>query len=96
MAFPSPVGGVKIVFPVDLSTDTAAILNLLDLRSIMGCPGGTRLVFTRPFRAKRELKRIILGKKAIIITFKLGTTTFFPVTIFFYENLKTNWPEMCA
>ena len=72
---------------IDLSTDTAAILNLLDLRSIMGCPGGTRLVFTRPFRAKRELKRIILGKKAIIITSKLGTTTFFPVTIFFYENL---------
>ena len=26
--------------PIDLFTDTAAILNLLDLRSIMGCPGG--------------------------------------------------------
>ena len=25
---------------IDLFTDTAAILNLLDLRSIMGCPGG--------------------------------------------------------
>ena len=39
MAVPSPVGGVKIVSPVDLSTDTAAILNLLDLRSIMRYPG---------------------------------------------------------
>ena len=42
---------------IDLFTDTAAILNLLALRSIMGCPGGmstipyTRLVFTRAFRA---------------------------------------------
>ena len=32
---------------IDLSADTAAILNLLDLRSIMGCPGGTRSVFPR-------------------------------------------------
>ena len=35
----------------DLFTDTAAILYQLDLRSIMGCPGGTRSVFTRAFRA---------------------------------------------
>ena len=38
-----------------LFTDTAAIFNLLDLNRIMGCPGGTRLVFTRAFQAKREL-----------------------------------------
>ena len=25
---------------IDLFTDTAAILNLLDLRNVMGCPGG--------------------------------------------------------
>ena len=62
---------------IDLFTDTAAILNLLDLRSIMGCPGGTRSVFTRAFRAKRELHCIFLGKKAIIITSKHGTTIFF-------------------
>ena len=68
---------------IDLFTDTAAILNLLDLRSIMGCPGGTRSVFTRAFRAKRELHCIFLGKKAIIITSKHGTTIFFPITIFF-------------
>ena len=42
---------------IDFFTDMAAILNLLDLRSIMGCPGGmssigyTRSVFTRTFRA---------------------------------------------
>ena len=62
---------------IDLFSDTAAILNLLDLRSIMGCPGSTRSVFTRAFRAKRELQCIFLGKKAIIITSKHGTTIFF-------------------
>ena len=46
----------------NLFTGTAAILNLLDLRSIMGCPGGTGSVFTRAFQAKRELHCIFLGK----------------------------------
>ena len=68
---------------IDPLTDTAAILNLLHLTSIMGCPGGTRSVFTRAFRAKRELHCIFLGKKAIIITSKHGTTIFFLITIFF-------------
>ena len=31
---------------IDLFTDTAATLNLLDLRSIMGCPGAIRSEFT--------------------------------------------------
>ena len=81
---------------IDLFTDTAAILNLLDLRSIMGCPGGTRLVFTRACRAKRELHCIFLGKEAIIITFKHGTTIIFLITIFLKENLKKNLPEKHA
>ena len=59
-----------------------AILNLLDLRSIMGYPGGNRSVFTRAFRVKRELHCIFLRKKAIIITSKHGKTIFFPITIF--------------
>ena len=62
---------------IDLFTDTAAILNLFDLRSIMGCPGGIRSVFTRGFRAKRELQCIFLWKKEIVITSKHGTTIFF-------------------
>ena len=53
----------KFGFLIDLFTHTAAILNLLDLRSIMGCPGSTRSVFTRTFRAKREPYCIFLGKK---------------------------------
>ena len=82
--------------PIDLFTDTAAILNLLDLRSIMGCPGGTRSVFTRAFRAKRELQCIFLGKKAIIITSKHSTTIFFSHYNLFIGKLKENWPEKSA
>ena len=58
---------------IDLFTDTATIVNLLDLRSIMGCQGGmstiqyTRSVFTRAFRANFSLsssrKKIVMGKK---------------------------------
>ena len=74
-------GGTKLIdylcALIDLFTDMAAILNLLDLRSIMGCPGGTRSVFTRTFQAKRELQFIFLGKKVIIIISKHGTTIFF-------------------
>ena len=85
-----------LYFPIDLSTDTAAMLNLLDLRSIMGCPWGTRSVFMCAFRAKREFQCMNLGKKAIIITSYHGATIFFPIAIFFYENLKKNWPEKRA
>ena len=81
---------------IDLFTDTAAILNLLDLRSIMGCPGGTRSVSTSAFRAKRELHYVFLGKKAISSTSKHGTTIFFPIRIFFSENLEKNCPEKRA
>ena len=68
---------------MDLFTDTVAILNLLDLRSIMGCS-----VFTRAFRAKRELQCIFLGKKAIVITSKDGTTIFFSHYNLFLGKLK--------
>ena len=84
---------------IDLFTDKAAMLNLLHLRSIMGCPGGgggTRSVFTPSLRAKRELHCIFLEKKAIIITSKHGTMTFFPITVSLKENLTKNWPEKRA
>ena len=64
-------------YTIDLFTDMATILNLLDLRSIMGFLGGTRSVFTRAFRAKRELQCILLRKKTSMITSKHGTTIFF-------------------
>ena len=54
----------------------------------MGCPGGTRSVFTSAFRAKRELQCIFLGKKAIVITPKDGTTIFFSHHNLFLGKLK--------
>ena len=70
---------------------TAAIF-----KEYFGMPMGIRSVFTRAFRSKRELQWIFLGKKEIIITSKHGTTIFFPITIFFYENLKKKWLEKRA
>ena len=54
----------------------------------MGCTEGTRSVFTRAFRAKRELQCIFLGKKAIIITSKHGTAIFFYHYNLFLGRLK--------
>ena len=54
----------------------------------MGFPGGNRSVFTRAFLAKRELHCIFLGKKAIIITSKHGTTIFFSHYNLFLGKLK--------
>ena len=54
----------------------------------MGCPGGTRSVFTRAFRAKRERHCLFLVKKVIIITSKHGTTIFFSHYNLFLGKLK--------
>ena len=73
---------------IDLFTNTVTIMNLLDLRSIIGCLGGTCSVFTHAFQAKRELHCIFLQKKAIIITSKHGTTIFFSHCNLFVGKLK--------
>ena len=54
----------------------------------MGCTGGTRSVLTLTFRAKRGLQCIFLGKKAIVITSKDGTTIFFSHYNLFLGKLK--------
>ena len=48
---------------IDLFADSVAILNLLDLRRIMGCAGGTRLVFMCAFRAKRESSSLYISRE---------------------------------
>ena len=84
--------------PIDLFllTDTAAILNLLYLRRLMGCPGSSRPVFIRAFQGQKENFCIFLGKNAIIITSKQGTTIFFSHYNLFLGNLKENWSEKRA
>ena len=64
------------------------MLNLLDLRRIMGCPSGARS--RRAFRAKRELPCVFLRKKAIIITSKHATKIFFSHYNIFLGKLKEN------
>ena len=75
-------------------TDTAAILNYLDLRSIMGCPGGGGVgrawarsdvlapVFTRAFRANFSLssprKRLQWEKKIVVPCLDVIMITFLP------------------
>ena len=49
---------------IDLFTDTAAILNFLDLRSIMVCTFGSRSVF----RQKENFTVHFSGKSRIIIS----------------------------
>ena len=63
---------------------------------LMVSPGRTRLFFTRAFWAKRELHCIFLGKKAIIITSKHGTTIFFSHDNLFLGKLKEDWSEKRA
>ena len=45
------------------------------------------------FSGKMITSKYISREKKIIITSKHGTTIFFPITIFFFENFKKNWPE---
>ena len=73
---------------IDLFNDTAAIFKLLDLRNIMGRPGGTCSVFIHTFHAKRKFHFIFLSKKVIIILSKHGTTIFFSHYNLFLEKLK--------
>ena len=67
---------------------TVAILNLLDLRSIIGCLVGTCSVFAHAFQVKRELYCIFLRKTAIIMTSKHGTMIFFSHCNLFVGKLK--------
>ena len=83
---------------IDLFTDTAAILNLLHLSSIMGCPGGHSLsIYARFLGKKRTSVHISPQKGDHLYYIQARYTIFFvPITIFFYENVKKNWPKKRA
>ena len=61
----------------DLFTDTAAILNLLELRGIMGCPVDTRSVFTGAFQAKKRTSTYFSLEKSEHDDIQQCTTIFF-------------------
>ena len=48
--------------PIDLFTDMAAIFNLLDSRSIMGCPGALARSFTRAFRSGKKRTSLYISR----------------------------------
>ena len=65
------------------------IIEFIRVKKYYGMPKGHLLSIYTRFLAKRELHCTFLGKKTIIIT---SQRSFFPITIFFWENLKKNWP----
>ena len=74
-------GGSGLV--IDLFTDTAAILNLLDLRSIMGCPGGHSLsIYARFSGKKRTSLSIYRAKGDHYYIQKRHNDLFFPLQSF--------------
>ena len=94
---PFSLGDGPIERLIDLFTDTAAILNLLDLRSIMGCPGGTRSLSTNArFSSKNRTSLYISRKKAIIITSKQGTTIFFLGKLGKLEYILSEYIGSCS
>ena len=88
------VGDFNLI--IDLFTDTAAILNLLDLRSIMGCSRGmstirfTRSVYIRvlfgPIFLQFFLEKDCNGKKDRCVVFGSNNDRIFPkkYTVKFY------------
>ena len=76
---------MHLVYPplIDLFTDTAAILNYFDLRSIMGCPGGMITIRCTRLVLEIWLSHYISrekGDRYYILTRHNGL---FPITILF-------------
>ena len=68
----------------DLFTDTEAILNLFDLRSIMGCPGGHSLSIYARFLGKKRTSLYISREKGdhYYIQTRHNDPFFFPLQSF--------------
>ena len=62
------------------------MLNLLDLRSIMGCQRALALYLRALFGQEENFTVYFSGQKAIIITSKHGTTLFFSPLKSFYRK----------
>ena len=80
-----------------LLTDTAAMLNLLDLRRLMGCPWNSRPVFIRAFQGQKENFTVhFSGKRRSLLHPMKAQRSFFSHYILFLGNLKENWSEKRA
>ena len=56
-------------------------------------PRGALAQYLLALLGQKRTSLYISREKTIIISSKHGATIFFPITIFFYENLKKNWPK---
>ena len=74
---------------INLLTDTAAILNLLDLRSIMVCRGSTRSVFGE-FWAKKEY---FSGKTRSLLHSNKAQRSFFRLRSFATKTYRKIGPK---
>ena len=69
--------------PIDIFTDTVAILNSLDLRSIMGCPGALAKYLRALFGQKENFTVYFPGKRHSLLHPNTAQRSFFPIAIFF-------------
>ena len=59
-------------------------------------PRGTRSVFTSAFGQKENFTVYFSGKRQSLLHPNTTQRPFFPITIFYQENVKKNWPEKRA
>ena len=59
------IAALERIEGIDLFTDTSAILNLLDLMSIMGCPGEHSLSIYAHFSGKKRTSLYIYREKGV-------------------------------
>ena len=85
------------VCKIDLFTDTVAILNLNRFKEYYGMPRGHSLSIYARFLAKNRTSIYISQEKGDRYYIqRRHNDFFFLITIFFWENLKKNWPEKRA
>ena len=59
-------------------------------------PRSTRSVFTSAFGQKENFTVYFSGKRRSLLHPNTTQRPFFPIIIFYYENVKKNWPEKRA
>ena len=78
---------------IDLFTDTAAILNLLDLRSIMGCPGALAQYLRALFGQKENFNVYFSGKRRSLLHPNTAQRSFFPLQYFSRKTERKIGPK---
>ena len=78
---------------IDLFTDIAAIFNLLDLRSIMGCSGDIRSEFTHALGQKGNFSVFFSGKRQSLLHPNTAQRSFAPLQSFSRKTERKIGPK---